>query len=76
MVLYSASNTNDRKTKFTIGAESKTTTYSMDKKELTEDVNYAKFTATADADGNLVITYEGVDGGEGNLNGFQIEPAK
>jgi len=76
VVLYSASNANDRKTKFTIGTESKTTSYEMDKKELADGVNYASFTATADADGKLTITYEGVDGGEGNLNGIQIEPAK
>jgi hypothetical protein len=76
VVLYSASNANERKTKFTIGSESKTTTYDMEKKELADGINYATFTATADADGNLVISYEGVDGGEGNLNGLQIEPAK
>ena len=74
VVLFSASNANDRKTKFTIGGETQTTTYSTDKKELAEGTNYAKFAAVADADGNLTITYEGVDGGEGNLNGLQIEP--
>ena len=76
LVAYSASNQGDRKTKFTIGGESKTTTYAIDNKELADGVNYAKFTATADADGNLILTYEGVDGAEGNLNGFQIAPAK
>lgn len=74
LILYSASNTDGRKTKFTIGTESKTTTYVMDKKELEDGVNYAKFTATADADGTLTITFEGVDGAEGNLNGLQITP--
>ena len=76
LVAYSASNMSDRKTKFTVGGESKTTTYSTENKELADGVNYAKFTATADADGTVILTYEGVDGAEGNLNGFQIAPAK
>ena len=75
LIVYSASNTDGRKTKFTVGKESKTTTYAIDKKELAEGVNYAKFTATADTDGNVVISFEGVgDDSEGNLNGLQIGP--
>jgi len=74
LVVYSASNTDGRKTKFTVAKDVKTTTYSTDKKELADGVNYAKFTATADADGNVTITVEGVDDGEGNLNGLQISP--
>ena len=53
--------------------DSKTTVYAMDNKELTADVNYARFTVTADADGNLEFTFEGVDG-EGNLNAIQLTP--
>jgi hypothetical protein len=75
LIVYSASNTDTRKTKFTVAKETKTTTYATDKKELTEGVNYAKFTATADADGNLLLTFEGEGGDtEGNLNGLQITP--
>ena len=75
LIVYSASNAEDRKTKFTVGKDSKTTTYAKDKKELADGVNYAKFTATADADGSVTITYEGAgDDGEGNFNGLQISP--
>jgi hypothetical protein len=73
LVVYSASNSDGRKTKFTVDKDSKTTVYATEKKELTADVNYARFTATADADGNVVITFEGVDG-EGNLNAIQLTP--
>ena len=73
VVVFSASNSNGRTTKFTIGKDSKSTTYDSDKKELQDGVNYARFTATADADGNIVITYE-ADDGEGNLNAVQITP--
>ncbi len=74
LVVYSASNNDGRATKFTVGKDSKTTTYALDKKELAEGVNYARFTATADADGKVEITYEGVDGSEGNLNAIQLTP--
>jgi hypothetical protein len=74
LVLYSASNMDGRKTKFTVGKDSDTVTYAMEQKELVEHVNYSKFTATADAEGNVVVTFEGVDGAEGNFNGFQISP--
>ncbi len=73
LVVYSASNSDGRKTKFTVDKDSKTTVYAMDNKELTAEVNYARFTATADADGNLEFTFEGVDG-EGNLNALQLTP--
>jgi hypothetical protein len=73
LVVFSASNSDGRKTKFTVGKDSKTTTYAIGTKELAADVNYARFTATADADGNLEITFEGVDG-EGNLNAIQLTP--
>jgi hypothetical protein len=61
LVVYSASNSDGRKTKFTVGKESKTTAYAIDTKELAAGVNYARFTATADADGKVEITFEGVD---------------
>ncbi len=73
VIVYSASNTDGRKTKISIGDDAKTTTYSMEKKELADGVNYAKLTASADADGTLTVKFEGVDG-EGNVNGLQIMP--
>lgn len=81
LYLYSASNADNRQTKFTVGTDTKITVYKTENKELAETVNFAKFSATADADGKVTITYEGVganDGepGEGNLNGLQIAPAK
>jgi len=80
LYLYSASNADNRQTKFTVGTDMKITVYKTDNKELMDTVNYAKFTATADADGKVTITYEGLaanegEVGEGNLNGLQITPA-
>jgi len=79
--LYCASNPggDGRKTKFTIGDQTKTGTFDNSKKDLTEDVDYVHLTGTADKDGNLVITYQGAndgDGPEGNLCGLQVTPAK
>jgi hypothetical protein len=73
LVVFSASNADGRRTRFSVGKESQTTTFRADKQELASGVNYARFTATADADGNVTITYEAPDGyGEGNINGLQI----
>ena len=74
LVVYSASNSDGRKTKFTVGKESKTTAYALDNKELAEGVNYARLTATADAAGNVELTFEAGDDGEGNLNAIQLTP--
>ena len=78
LVLYSASNPggNDRATKFTVGNQSKTTTFTKEQKELAEGVHFARFTVTADQDGRLEIGYVGDNGGrpEGNLNGLQLAP--
>jgi len=80
LYLYSASNPGGegRATRFTVGHESKTTTFTMEQKELAEGVNYARFTVTADQDGRLEIGYVGDNGDrpEGNLNGLQLAPVK
>jgi hypothetical protein len=75
VVVFSASDNDGRKTKFTFGKDTATTTYKKDTKDLEEGNNYAKFTVTADDTGKIEFTFEGVDDGEGNLNGLQIAPA-
>ena len=78
LYLYSASNPggNNRVTKFTIGAQTRSTTFSTEEKAFTPGVNCARFAVTADQDGKLVLIYSGDEGREGNLNGLQIMPAK
>jgi hypothetical protein len=76
LVVYSASDADGRKTKFTVGKDTATVKYDKDKKDLAEGSNYAKFVVAADDSGKVEFTFEGVDGGEGNLNGLQIQPAK
>ena len=78
LYLYSASNPggDNRVTKFTVGAQTKLTTFSMEKKEFTPGVNYTRFTVAAGSDGKVSLTYSGGEGPEGNLNGLQILPAK
>jgi outer membrane protein assembly factor BamB len=78
LYLYSASNPggNNRVTKFTVGTQTKSTTFSMENKEFTPGVNYTRFTVVADKEGNVSLTYSGGEGPEGNLNGLQIMPAK
>ena len=75
LVVFSASDADGRKTKFTVGKDTATVKYDKDKKDLAESDNYAKFVATADDTGKIEFTFEGVEGGEGNLNGLQLAPA-
>ncbi len=75
LVVYSASDADGRKTKFTAGKDTATVKYDKDKKDFAEGYNYAKFTVAADDSGKVEFTFEGVDGGEGNLNGLQLQPA-
>ena len=67
-----------RATRFTVGGQSRTTTFTAEEKGLVEEVNYASFTVTADRDGKLEIIYVGGNGDrpEGNLNGLQLAPVK
>jgi hypothetical protein len=75
LVVFSASNTNGRRTAFTVGKETKITTYKSDVKDLTDGVNYARFTCTADDKGVVTIYYSaGGRGDEGNINGLQLTP--
>lgn len=75
LVVYSGSNTNGRRTTFTVGKESKTTTYKAEVRDLTEGVNYARFVITADAQGTATVYYGSAGrGDEGNINGLQISP--
>lgn len=72
-------NGNGRKTKFTVGKESKTVEFAADKKEFKDGVNYVKFEVQANEKGEIVITYEGANEGdnpEGNCNGFQLVAKK
>jgi hypothetical protein len=76
LVLYSGSDA-ERSTRFTVGKESQTTINVPDKAELAQGVNYARFTATADNDGNVTILFEAAPKTpEGNFNGLQIAPKK
>jgi hypothetical protein len=76
LVVYSASDADGRKTKFTVGKDTATVKYDKDKKDFAEGYNYARFVVSADDAGNVEFTFEGLDGGEGNLNGLQIAPMR
>jgi len=75
LVLYSAGNAAGRQSSFTVNGITKTSTYDLVTSTLVDGVSYVRYdTATSDASGSLVITYfSSVGGGEGNLNGFQLQ---
>lgn len=77
LYLYSASDPGGegRVSKFTVGGQSLSTTFTAEKKELAAGVNYLRFPVTADKDGKVELVYSG-EGPEGNLNGMQIVPGK
>ena len=76
LYLYSASDRGgDRRvTRLTVGTQTKSTAFSMEKKEFVPGVNYTRLVVTADSDGKVLLAYGGDEGPEGNLNGLQILP--
>jgi outer membrane protein assembly factor BamB len=76
LVLYSGSDRSGdrRETRFSVGGQSKSATFSFEKTKFVEGVNYVRLTAAADREGRIEIAYEG-ESSEGNLNGLQLAPA-
>ena len=78
LYLYSGSNTNGRKTAFTItgatnSATVTTSPFNTSGSTFIEGTNYVHFTSLApDLSGNMTISFTGA-GTEGDLNGFQIQ---
>ena len=76
LVLYSVANTSGRQTDFLVNGVTQSVTAQAGT-TLVAGQNYTDFTATANASGQLVITFYGsVSGnsdGEGDLNGLQLQ---
>jgi aryl-phospho-beta-D-glucosidase BglC (GH1 family) len=78
LVLYNGANTNaaGRTTFFTVNGSTLTSTWNAVGNTLIAGVDYVVFpSALSDGSGKLVITYTGDGTAEGDVNGFQIEPA-
>ena len=80
LVLYNAANAGSnaagRTTYFTVNGNTLTSTWNATSRSLIAGVDYVQFrSALSDAAGNLVVTYTGDGSVEGDVNGFQIQPA-
>ena len=78
LVLYNAAGagTAGRITYFTVNGITKSSTWDGASSLLLAGVDYVNFpTALTDGSGNLVITYNGNGSVEGDIDGFQIQPA-
>jgi hypothetical protein len=73
LILYSSSNRPGRDTVFTVDGSSETVADPSGSTTLQNGLNYADFTATADASGNLSFTFTGGQQPEGDLNGIQLQ---
>ncbi|MGH7090508.1 MAG: PEP-CTERM sorting domain-containing protein, partial [Stellaceae bacterium] len=73
LALYSVANRVGRSTQFTVNGTVETVR-TTSTTALTEGVNYAEFTTTADASGDLsaVVAQDPFNPDEGDLNGFQL----
>jgi uncharacterized delta-60 repeat protein len=77
LVLYNAADGSGagRTTSFTVNTNTQSSTWIGSSNTLIAGVDYVEFTsALSDSSGNLVITWSGNGAGEGDLNGFQIQP--
>lgn len=77
LALYNAANTSaaGRATYFTINNDTQISTWNGSSNSLIPGTDYSYFPSVlSDPSGNLVITYTGAGGAEGDLNGFQIQP--
>ena len=75
-MLYNAANTvaAGRITYFTVNGNTQGSTWNGSSSTLISGVDYVDFpSALSDGSGNLVITYNGNGGAEGDINGFQIQ---
>jgi len=78
LVLYNAANTgaSGRTTFFTVNDNTLSSVWNASGSTLIAGVDYVEFTsALSDGSGNMVITYNGDGSVEGDVNGFQIQPA-
>jgi hypothetical protein len=73
LILYSSSNSPGRDTVFTVDGSSETVADPSGSTTFQYGLNYADFTATADASGNLSFTLRGGQQAEGDLNGIQLQ---
>jgi uncharacterized delta-60 repeat protein len=77
LVLYNAADVHGvgRTTSFTVNTNTQSSTWNGSSNTLIAGVDYVEFTsALSDSSGNLAITWSGNGTGEGDLNGFQIQP--
>jgi endoglucanase len=78
IVVYNAANTSaaGRTTYYTVNGNTLNSTWNGSSNELIAGVDFQQFpSAVSDGSGNLVITYTGSGSAEGDINGFQIQPA-
>lgn len=78
LVLFNAADTSagGRVTYFTVNDNTLSSTWNGTSDTLIAGVDFQSFpSAVSDSSGNLVITYTGSGTAEGDLNGFQIQPA-
>ena len=76
LVLYNAADTAgaNRTTWFTVNSNTQSSTWNGTSSNLIGGVDYAQFTsARSDGSGKLVITWNGTNNAEGDINGFQIQ---
>jgi endoglucanase len=79
VVLYNAANTSaaGRTTFFTVNSSTLSSTWNGTSSTLVPGVDYVYFSAAvSDALGNMSISYTGNGSVEGDINGFQIQPAQ
>lgn len=74
VILYSSTNAAGRITEFTLSGVTQTVA-PISTSNLAEGINYANFTTTADASGQIFISFKGIgtSDSEGSLNGLQIK---
>lgn len=78
LIVYNAADENGagRTTYFTVNGATLASTWNGTNNTLAAGVDYVNFPAAlSDGNGNLTITWTGNGTSEGDLNGFQIEPA-
>ena len=78
LVLYNAANSSaaGRTTYFTVNQQTLGSTWNGSSNSLISGVDFVNFPSVlSDPLGNLAVTYAGLGAAEGDLNGFQIQPA-